>query len=116
MKEEVATRAPGADEVSPDPAAGEVVVFSSHLARGLGLPVSPFFQQFLSFYGLQSHHLGANSITQIACFVTLCEAYLGIWPCMELFAQLFYLWAQTNDERLRDCGYVTVYAKNPFLP
>ena len=24
--------------------------------------------------------------------------------------------AQTNDGRLRDCGCVTVYAKNPILP
>ena len=115
-KEEVLTRAPGTDEVSPDLAADEVVVFSSHLTRGLGLPPSPLFQQFLSFYDFQPHHLGANSITQIACFVTLCEMYLGIWPCMEHFAQLFYLRAQTTDGRLRDCGCVSVNTKNSILP
>ena len=115
-KKEVSARAPGVDKVSLDPAADEVVVFSSHLARGLGLPVSPFFQQLLSFYGLQPHHLGANSITQIACFVTLCEAYQGILPCMGLFAQLFYLRAQTTDGKLRDCGCVPVNAKKSILP
>ena len=102
LKEEVGTPFPGPDEILPDPRTGEVVVFSAHLTRGLGLTVSPFFQQFLSFYGLQPHHLGANSITQIACFVTLREAYLGIWPCMELFVQLFYLRAQTTNGRPRD--------------
>ena len=45
----------------------------------------------MDFYGLQLHHLGANSITLISCFVTLCEAYLGIWPCMELFCMFFFL-------------------------
>ena len=68
------------------------------------------------FYGLQPHNLGANSIAQLACFVTLCEAYLGIWPCMELFAQLFYLRAQTIDGKQRDCGSVSIYTKNLILP
>ena len=116
LKEEVGTRAPDRDEISPDPRADEVVVFSSHLARVLGLPASPFFQQFLAFYGLQIHHLGANSITQLACFVTLCEAYMGIWPSMELFAQLFYLRAKTSEGRMRDCGCVSVNANKSILP
>ena len=90
-KEEVGTRAPGPDGIAPDPRENEFMVLSSHLARGLGLPASPFFQQSLRFYGLQPHHLGANSITQLACFITLCEAYLGIWPCLELFTQVFFL-------------------------
>ena len=71
------------DEVgahAPDPEEGEVVVFNAHMERGFALPVSPFFAQFLRFFRLQPHHLGANCITQLACFVTLCEAYLGVWP------------------------------------
>ena len=48
------------------------------MMRGMGLPISGFFKQLLTYYGLQLHHLGAKSITQIACFVTLCEAYLGV--------------------------------------
>ena len=43
LTEEVATHAPGPDEISPDPRENEFVVFSSHLARGLGFPVSSFF-------------------------------------------------------------------------
>ena len=53
LKEEVGTRAPGDDEISPSPTADEFVAFSSHLVRGLALPASPFLREFLDFYGLQ---------------------------------------------------------------
>ena len=116
QKEEVGTRVPGDDEISPSPTADEFVVFSSHLVRGLALPASPFLREFLDFYGLQLHHLGANSITFISAFVTFCEAYLGLWPCMELFCMFFFLRAQTCDKRLRECGCVSVYTKSSLFP
>ena len=56
-------RAPDPEEISPKPEKGEVVVFNAHLERGLGLPVSSFFSEFLRFYGLQPHHLRANCLT-----------------------------------------------------
>ena len=71
-------RAPNSEEILPAPRKGEFVVFAAHLERGLGLPASPFFVEFLRFYGLQPHHLGANCITQLSCFVTLCEEYLPL--------------------------------------
>ena len=40
-KEEVGVRAPGPDEISPDPREKEFVVFSSHLARGWGCRQAP---------------------------------------------------------------------------
>ena len=92
------------------------MVFSSHLARGLGLPVSSFFLNFLNFYGLQPHHLGANSIMQLGCFVMLCEAYVGIWTCLEIFIMLFYLRTQTTDGKLHECGCISIYMKNSVLP
>ena len=107
---------PTTDELSPSPTADEFVVFSSHLARGLALPVSPFLREFLDFYGLQLHHLGAHSITLLSCFVTLCEAYLGLWLCMELFCMFFFLRAQTCDKRLRECRCVSVYTKSSLFP
>ena len=51
-KEEVGTRVPSDDDLSPSPTADEFVVFSSHLARGLALLASPFLREFLDFYGL----------------------------------------------------------------
>ena len=56
--DDVGARAPDSKEISPKPKKGEFVVFLTHLERGLGLPASPFFQEFLRFYGLQPHHLG----------------------------------------------------------
>ena len=61
-EDEVKARVPPEDEIRPDPRRGEVVLFVDHLERGLALPVSPFFCQFLEFFNLQLHHLGANSI------------------------------------------------------
>ena len=72
------------DEIRSDPGHGEVVIFVDHLEHGLALPVSPFFRQFLDYFNLQPHHLGANSIAQLSFFATLCEAYLGIWPNLDL--------------------------------
>ena len=113
---DVGTRIPPAGEISPNPERGEFVVFGAHLERGLGLPASPFFQEFLHFYGLQPHHLGANCITQLSCFVTLCEAYLGMWPSMEIFGMFFHLRAQTSAGQQRDCGSVSIYTKTTPLP
>jgi hypothetical protein len=33
----------------------------------------------------------------LAAFAALCEAYLGIWPNIELFRQLIYFKTQTTD-------------------
>ena len=91
-------------------------MFYTHVERGLGLPVSSFFNEFLHFYGLQPHHLGANCITQLSCFVTLCEAYLGVWPSMELFGMFFFLRSQTTAGHQRDCGSVSISSKGAPLP
>ena len=49
--EVVAAHAPDLEEISSTPKEGEFVVFATHLEWGLGLPTSPFFQEFLRFYG-----------------------------------------------------------------
>jgi hypothetical protein len=46
----------------------------------LALPVSPFFRGLLDFYSLNLTHLNPISVLQIAVFVHLCEAFLGIFP------------------------------------
>jgi hypothetical protein len=50
------------------------------LIRGLALPVSPFFRGLLDFYSLNITLLNPNYVLQIAMFVHLCEAFLGILP------------------------------------
>ena len=57
-EDDIAVRVPAADEIQPAPRHGKAVVFVDHLERGLALPVSPFFRQFLDYFVLQPHHLG----------------------------------------------------------
>ena len=68
------------DELVPRPPAGYRVMFLAFLCRGLSLPVHEFFRGLLFYYGIQLHHLAPNSILQVACFITLCECYLGTNP------------------------------------
>lgn len=89
--EEVKEHAPGG-KVTPDPWDDERVIFYEHFSCGFGLPASDFFRRFLTFYGLQPHHLGPNSILQHAVFVAFCEGYIGLLPMKDLWCRLFYLW------------------------
>jgi hypothetical protein len=69
----------------PDPQPRETVVFYNHFPKGFTLPASNFLRQFMDHFHLQPHHIGANVMMTLAAFVALCEAYLGIWPNIDLF-------------------------------
>jgi hypothetical protein len=62
------------------PESGEQVVFISHFERGFALPASDFFRDFLDNYGLQPHHLSANTMMILSAFATFCEGYAAIEP------------------------------------
>jgi hypothetical protein len=47
----------------------------------------------------------------LAAFATLCEAYLGIWPNVELFRQLIYFKTQTVDSIQVVCGAASFYGR-----
>ena len=49
-------------DVIPAPKAGERVILTSHLVRGMALPPSAFFSEVLDHYGLQPHNIAPNSI------------------------------------------------------
>ncbi|KAE8804161.1 hypothetical protein D1007_19913 [Hordeum vulgare] len=85
----VAARVPGAEE-APTPEKREVVVFEEHFYRGFGLSANDFFARFLTFFGLQSHHVAPNAILQLASFVVLCEGFLEIEPRLDLWQKLFF--------------------------
>ena len=87
---EVESRLPEG-EVQPEPQPGEYVVFLTHFERGFGLPASPFFRNFLDTYSLQPYHLPANAIMMLSVFTTYSEAYLGVWPFLDLWAKYFIL-------------------------
>jgi hypothetical protein len=64
----------------PKPPSGFWVMFFAFLLRGLSFPALEFLRGLLFMYGVQLHQLTPNSILHIACFITLCESFLGIEP------------------------------------
>jgi hypothetical protein len=66
-------------------------MFFAYLLRGLSLPAHEFLRGLLFVYGVQLHQLTPNSILHIACFITLCESFLGIDPHFLLWRALFRL-------------------------
>jgi hypothetical protein len=55
-------------------------MFLAFLLRGLSLPAHEFLRGRLFVYGVQLHQLTPNLILHIACFITLCESFLGTYP------------------------------------
>jgi hypothetical protein len=97
---------PGA--AMPAPSDGEIVMLKSHIDRGLSLPPSYFLKGVLRHYRLQLRHIAPNSFTVIAGFVALCEGYLGINPCGDLF-RLYFNIRHNRDANgdPRNCGSVS---------
>jgi hypothetical protein len=75
----------------PKPKSGFRVTFFAFLLRGLSLPAHEFLHGLLFVYGVQLYQLTPNSILHIACFITLCESFLGIEPHFLLWRSLFRL-------------------------
>jgi hypothetical protein len=75
----------------PEPPSGYRVMFLAFLLRGLSLPAHEFLRGLLFVYGVQLHQLTPNSLLHIACFVTLCESFLGIEPHFLLWRSIFRL-------------------------
>jgi hypothetical protein len=93
---------------APEP--GETVVFYDHFPRGFALPASDFLRQFMDHFHLQPHHIGENAMMTLAAFAALCEAYLGVWPNVELFRRLICFKTQTADSIPVVCGAASFYA------
>lgn len=58
----------------------KVVVLVSFYECGFRFPLHPFIWGILFYYELQMHNLHMSTILHIACFITLCEAYLSMDP------------------------------------
>jgi hypothetical protein len=66
-------------------------MFLAFLLCGFSLPAHEFLRGLLFVYGVQLHQLTPNSLLHIACFVTLCESFLGIEPHFLLWRSIFRL-------------------------
>jgi hypothetical protein len=69
-------------------------MFLAFLLRGFSLLAHEFLCGLLFVYGVQLHQLTPNSLLHIACFVTLCESFLGIEPHFLLWRSIF--WVRPN--------------------
>jgi hypothetical protein len=78
-------------EIIPRPPTGFRVIFLAFLLRGLSFPLHPFLRGLLFVYGIQLHDLNPNTILHIACFITLCECFLGIEPHWALWRRIFVI-------------------------
>ena len=65
-------------------------------------PFSAFFCAILAHYQIQVLHLHPNSITLLAVFAYLCEAYLGVKPSVALFRH-YYSLRVTAEEQCSGC-------------
>jgi hypothetical protein len=82
---------PAAGEAFPTEGSGETVIFIMHIKRVFGVPVGDFLRGLLQFYRIELVHLAPNSITIIATFIHLYEAFLGITPHFHLWRHFFEL-------------------------
>jgi hypothetical protein len=81
----------GGDKEFSTEGTGETIVFLTHIERGFSVPAGDFLWGLLHFYRIELVHLASNSITIIATFVHLCEAYLDITPHFHLRRHFFEL-------------------------
>jgi hypothetical protein len=79
------------NERVPKPPSRYRVMFLAFLICGLSLPAHEFLRGLLFVYSVQLHQLTPNLILHIACFITLCESFLGIDPHWVLWKFLFHL-------------------------
>ncbi|WVZ84997.1 hypothetical protein U9M48_031962 [Paspalum notatum var. saurae] len=97
---------------APSPRGDKVVVLAPFYERGFGLPLHPFMRGLLFFYGLEIQHLNPNAILHMACFITLCEAFLGIEPHFQLWCYLFRPQLSPGQGGQSLVGGVTIQLRN----
>jgi hypothetical protein len=98
-------------ECIPRPPSGYRVMFLAFLFRGLSLPAHEFLRGLLFVYGVQLHQLTPNSILHIACFITLCESFLGVDPQWTLWKFLFRLCPSVSLSKNPELGGAVVYVR-----
>jgi hypothetical protein len=101
----------------PTPNSNEIVVLSSFFQRGFYLPTCEFLCGLLHHYEIELVHLNPNSILQIAVFVQLCKAFLGVPPNSSLFKSYFLMKYQPSADKWKIISGVGLQTRphNSFL-
>jgi len=105
-------RAPSPKEVLPEPRANERVCFAEFLPRGFSLPLHDFVRGLLFAYGVQIHDLTPNGILHIACFITLCECFLGVAPSWALWKSIFMVRPNNRGGRTYPVGGLQIQVRS----
>jgi hypothetical protein len=87
-------------------------MFLAFLLRGFSLPTHEFFHGLLFVYGVQLHQLTPNSLLHIACFSTLCEAFLGIEPHWVLWKYLCCLCPSGSPGEIPELGGAIILVRS----
>jgi hypothetical protein len=93
-------------ENNPTLNTNEIVVLSSFFQCRFSLPTCKFHHGLLHHYEIELVHLDPNSILQIAVFVHLCEAFLGMPPIFSMFKSYFLLNYQPSVDKWKVIGSV----------
>jgi hypothetical protein len=96
----------------PKPLSGYRVMFFAFLLRGLSLISHEFLRRLLFVYGVQLHQLTPNSILHIACFITLCESFLGVDPHWTMWKSLFRLRPSVSLSKNPELGGAVVSVRS----
>jgi hypothetical protein len=99
-------------EVIPAPPPGFRVMFLAFLLHGFSLPAHEFLRGHLFVYGVQLHQLTPNSLQHIACFITLCEAFLGVEPHWILWKYLFCFRPSGSKDEIPELGGTIVFVRS----
>ena len=85
LKEVAHWRSPVLGEAVLRPRTNEVISFLAFHEHGPGYPAHWFLRGLLNEWGLQLQHLNPTRVLHITGFITVCEAFLGIEPHVDLF-------------------------------
>jgi hypothetical protein len=99
-------------KIIPAPPPGFRVMFLALLLCGFSLPGHEFLCGLLFVYGVRLHQLTPNSLLHIACFITLCEAFLGVDPLWVLWKYLFRLRPSGSKEEIPELGDTIVSVRS----
>jgi hypothetical protein len=104
-------------ESIPSPPAGFWVMFLAFLLRSFSLPAHEFLRGLLFLYGVQLHQLTPNSLLHIACFISLCEAFLGIEPHWVFWKYLFRLHPSGSPGKIPEHGgaIISIRSESQYL-
>jgi hypothetical protein len=86
------------DSTFPAPVEGYIVSFLAFYEQGFSTPPHWFLRSLLWYYVLELHHLTPSGVLHILAFMTLCEAYLGIDPELDLWKFFFHVQRPQDPE------------------